>query len=510
MTGEKLIPLALKLSVFAMGLFLYLFITRNAPGWVQPAIMSTMALVYGIVYAITAISLLAALRRPGDSGTNGRTNLALFALILLTLLLLVYVFLESAVFDYYQPLSLYDEAIAALATWWVVLIVAGTALLLKHAQGRIVPLAAMAVLALWALATWPLAGALQWINQPQPGDAVDFHQHVFESGEDGYAVYRIPGLVLIPAGSALATGTRISNDRLVAFAEARRDGALDQGVIDLVVKISNDGGRTWGEQTIVCRNEHKGLRGKCGNPAPVFDNGSGKLCLAYNLSGTEKNGRWHSGHVMYSGDGGISWEAPRQVSDDNFIFGPGKGLQKARPPHPGRLLLPGYANGNALVMYSDDSGLNWNRGSGLPGSDETDVAELSEGRLYLNTRHHAPIARPPEPNGRQFSLSADGGETWSATEIDTALTTPVCQASVLSTRSGGLLFSNPAHNRSRVNMTLRHSPDGGANWDENMLIYPGPSGYSVLAEGSDGSAYLLYENGNMSYSERISLAVIMR
>ena len=33
---------------------------------------------------------------------------------------------------------------------------------------------------------------------------------------------------------------------------------------------------------------------------------------------------------------------------------------------------------------------------------------------------------------------------------------------------------------------------------------------SVLASGSDGGAYLLYENGNMAYSERISLAHITK
>ena len=136
------------------------------------------------------------------------------------------------------------------------------------------------------------------------------------------------------------------------------------------------------------------------------------------------------------------------------------------------------------------------------------MAELTDGSLYLATRHRAPISRAPEPNGRQFSISPDGGLSWTAKQVDTSLPTPVCQASVIAATDGSLLFSNPAHHRSRVRMTLRRSPDGGATWDKGVLVYPGPSGYSVLGQGSDGSVYLLYENGDMAYSDRISLARI--
>jgi hypothetical protein len=57
-------------------------------------------------------------------------------------------------------------------------------------------------------------------------------------------------------------------------------------------------------------------------------------------------------------------------------------------------------------------------------------------------------------------------------------------------------------------MTVRYSQDDGASWSSRLVVYPGPAGYSVLATGSDNAVYLLYENGNMAYSERISIARI--
>ena len=139
------------------------------------------------------------------------------------------------------------------------------------------------------------------------------------------------------------------------------------------------------------------------------------------------------------------------------------------------------------------------------------VAELADGRIYLTTRHNAPIARAPEPNGRLFSISTDGGASWpEETFLDEGLPTPVCQVSVLQASDGSLLFSNPAHRRSRVRMTVRNSDDSGTTWPRKVLVYPGPAGYSVLAQASDGDVFVLFENGNMSYSERISLARIPR
>ena len=78
---------------------------------------------------------------------------------------------------------------------------------------------------------------------------------VWRAGAGGYHTYRIP-VALATAGGAV-----------LAFAEGRRTGRGDAGDIDLLVKRSTDGGRTWGEALVVCDDGPH----TCGNPAPVVD-----------------------------------------------------------------------------------------------------------------------------------------------------------------------------------------------------------------------------------------------
>jgi sialidase-1 len=500
---QRILTALTNISTVTMLVFLYLFVSRNAPGLTSLYTIIAIAVAYGLLYLVAVGILLQALSR-GQTG-GGRTWLSRFALLIASLVL-VYVFIDATVTDYYQPLSLYDEAIGLLGLWWVMLIVQNCLGLFTN--GAITR--ALALLNMAALLAWPLAASLWWVNDPSAGENVANNIPVFVGGEDGYDIYRIPGLVSLPAGSTLANGDALASDRLIAFAEARRNGSLDTGVIDLVQKISDDGGSSWSEQAVVCRHERNGRRGKCGSPTPLFDQNTGRVILAYNLSGLESDSRKHSAHIVSSADGGVSWGEPQLLASDNFVFGPGKGIQKTRAPHAGRLLLPGYADDKAHVYFSDDHGDSWQRDPGLAGGNETDVAELSDGSLYLATRHIAPISRAPDPNGRLYSVSTDGGENWPPAKLDEALPTPVCQVSILTASDGGLLFSNPAHRQSRVRMTVRYSGDKGASWPWEVLVYPGPAGYSVLAQGSAGDIFVLYENGNMAYSERISLARIPR
>ena len=505
MSTRRALGLIAGLSTVAMVAFLVLFILRNAPGFSAPVTISTLAGLYGLLNAWACLVLLKALDRR-DKSTVTSPGLWRVA-ALLAAALLVYIFLDSAVTDYYQPLSLYNDAIAALATWWLLLVLLSALSVLPTASRAATR--ATAVMVLLAAAGWPLAASLSFINSPQVSNLSDINRHVFIGGKDDYAVYRIPGLTLIPAGSKLAAGNTLSNDRLLAFAEARRDGALDTGVIDLVLKISDDAGASWSEQAVICRHQQGKRRGKCGNPTPLFDAETGKLLLAYNLSGVNPGPLEHSGHLMVSEDAGESWGRARQIAGDNFVFGPGKGTRKLLAPGAGRLLLPGHVNNTAQLLYSDDNGNSWHRSAGVAGGNESDVSELSGGQLYLASRHAAPIAMAPEPNGRQFSISSDAGSSWLPGQVDTRLATPVCQVAIIRYGdSGGLLFSNPAHDTSRVRMTLRYSLDDGASWPHQILVYPGPAGYSVLATGSDNAVYLLYENGNMAYSQRISIARI--
>ena len=96
------------------------------------------------------------------------------------------------------------------------------------------------------------------------------HTDVFTSGQDGYAVYRIPAIETAPDGS------------LLAFAEARKynggDPGMDNNEIDLVLKRSTDAGRTWSAMRVI---EHAGERWSAANAATVVDRKTRRVWVLY-------------------------------------------------------------------------------------------------------------------------------------------------------------------------------------------------------------------------------------
>ncbi len=76
------------------------------------------------------------------------------------------------------------------------------------------------------------------VAHPQAAPASVEKINVFVSGREGYHTYRIPAII------------RAQNHDLLAFAEGRKSGSGDAGDIDLLLKRSTDGGRTWSAQKI--------------------------------------------------------------------------------------------------------------------------------------------------------------------------------------------------------------------------------------------------------------------
>lgn len=329
---------------------------------------------------------------------------------------------------------------------------------------------------------------------------------VFVAGQDGYHTYRIPSVIVTAKGTVLA------------FAEGRKSGRGDAGNIDLVLKRSTDGGRTWGPLEVMWDDGEN----TCGNPCPVIDAKTGTihLLLTHNLgkdneakivAGTSEKPRtvW----VSTSSDDGQTWTKPREITSSVtrpgwtwYATGPGIGIQLKS----GRLLIPCDSKSDlgktreSHVIYSDDSGATWNLGGVVgPNCNECQAVELADGRVLLNMRTYR------ASNRRLVAISNDGGKTFSEPKEDSVLIEPVCQASILRLPGAGILFSNPASTK-REKLTLRLSVDEGQSWAYSRELDPGPAAYSCLTVLPRGEIGCLYERGTKSPYEEITFAIVPR
>ncbi len=325
---------------------------------------------------------------------------------------------------------------------------------------------------------------------------------VFVSGTDGYHTYRIPALVISKAGT------------LLAFCEGRKTDRADHGDVDLLLKRSIDGGRTWGPQQLV-HEEGGAAKVTIGNACPVVDSSTGRVWLAF----TREN---RAVFLTHSDDDGKSWARPTEISSSAMdpawtwvATGPGNGIQMLQGKHRGRLVLPcdhrvgvhdaRNSRGHSHTLYSDDHGKTWQRGKPTDaGMNECAIAERSDGKLMLNMRSYR------GKNQRAVALSEDGGATWGAALDAPTLVEPVCQASLIriAPHQPGdkrLLFSNPASTR-RDRLTVRRSDDDGASWSALRVLHEGPAAYSNLAMLVDGTAVCLYECGVKDAYETITLS----
>ena len=305
---------------------------------------------------------------------------------------------------------------------------------------------------------------------------------------------RIPKLIAAADGSILAC--------------VRGGGAM---------RRSEDAGATWGE---VVELESAGCNA-------VVDQNTGDILLL----------RVPDAAVWRSRDHGKFWQKEEVTILPNLAGhgAPGHcpadgtaseaGITLRHGPHPGRLIVPVRvqppAGDNAqeywqynynTSVYSDDGGRTWQVGEPVQsGTGEGGLAELSDGRIYYNSRCHMAV-----DSRRRIAWSHDGGQRWVDWEVCDTLrevgepsyfkygTRPNygCNAGLarlpLATTNDRdvLLHSAPDNPGStRVRMTVWASFDGATTWTTKRLVYSGPSAYSSMTADEKGNVYVLFETG---------------
>ena len=280
------------------------------------------------------------------------------------------------------------------------------------------------------------------------------------------------------------------------------------------VRRSEDGGKTWGDEILV----GKGFMGG----GVTVDENTGDI-----LAFVEAHHPPAPLTVYRSTDHGKTWKGQKTVihPDRNgntpSMHMNEHGITLRHGEHKGRLLRPTrwYAGKNERArwpqhytnaIYSDDGGKTWRTSVPFPanGTGEATVAELSDGRIYYNSRRHC-APKGENPRRRWTAWSGDGGETWKDLLIcevlpdgdqvrDYGLMGGLVRLPVRG--RDVLIFSNIESPSGRHHGTVWASFDGGKTWPVKRLVYEGPFAYSSLNAGrpktpSEGWIFLQFEGG---------------
>ena len=340
---------------------------------------------------------------------------------------------------------------------------------------------------------------------------------VFPPGLNGIARYRIPGIVVTPKGTVLA------------YAEARKNSSSDWGEIEIHLRRSSDGGKTWEPSKQIAHvgtrlegNPRKKVGGEheqtVNNPVAIVDHETGAIEFLYCIN-------YAHCFSMRSTDDGLTWSQPVDITASFEPFrtkvdwkviatGPGHGIQIKS----GRLIVPiwlaygkegDHGPSAAGTIFSDDHGKTWLAGDlCLPNEgdynnpNETMITELSDGRVMLVSRSVS------KANRKLITTSPDGAQSWTKPYFHPQLWEPICMASIISYKAkpGTLIFSNPhtlsldkdgkevpAGRGKRQNLSIKLSHDNGETWPTSKTLESGPSAYSDLATLPDGTLLCLFE-----------------
>jgi hypothetical protein len=286
-----------------------------------------------------------------------------------------------------------------------------------------------------------------------------------------------------PDRSFIGPGTfRLENgDILMAAPWGRPPTNFEQLAATFPVPMlyrSTDGGRTWREQgRLKIEWPLKGMVSDQGISFLRLKDGRLAIVLPRHVEGLHGGG---VPAISFSSDDGATWSAAKMlIGEDAAYYVMNDRLIQLKS---GRLLVPvarkaGKHEGDkdeSLAMLSDDGGASWRLSRGRArldkprGMQEPCAIELADGRVRMLARTGA--------GSIHTSISADGGETWSAPE-PTTLESPCSSLTLRRAPDGRLVclynHATPLNEGAffpRTPLVYALSSDDGATWSAPVVI----------------------------------------
>ena len=375
----------------------------------------------------------------------------------------------------------------------------------------------------------------QELDLTSVGDPIDRGAMVFNAQsypylprDNGSRVYRIPAMIVADDGS------------IVVAADKRYNSHTDIGaghVIDIVIRRSTDGGKTWSDPITIAKGLGTADDDKCGYGDPSLVKGKdGKIyCLfvAGNLG--YFYGQKHIA-MSTSTDNGITWSSNENnppvdlfstgaLKNYNTVGEAGYGLYDYFVTSGRGLYIPEddilmylipaqtmtsatehTSDSQDYIFYSRDGGTSWyfSESPMVQGGDEAKIIQMNDGSLLGSIRKGG----PRRFNTATYSCNDDGktlsfnfGTQWDNNQLhqDSQNNQDILYYQRETTEGKTDVIFHSITTGNHANFKLFYSTDKGANWTEFLNVQTKGTRYVTMDKNpTNGSLYLFFEDQSLN------------
>ena len=330
--------------------------------------------------------------------------------------------------------------------------------------------------------------------------------------------YRIPGMTLNADGDIVITADRRYNSQ----------ADLGNHKIDVSLRRSHDGGRTWTPQQLIAIGDSATTDGFGYGDASLVRAKSGRLlCLSIGSKYWSFDGQGGL-TLTTSDDGGRTWSPVRNLRRKNFtdathnlvdsigffslFCASGRSLCTAD----GTIMAvaacldkKGDRTFSDYLLSSTDEGETWTLGPACAyhQGDEAKLVQMNDGSLLISSRK--------TKGNRGFNRGSSDGRQWQQQYDDPHMPANACNADILyysrsTQRQPDIMLHTGIITHDRHGLRLWMSIDEGHTWHPVTDIQQGGAAYSTMERLPNGDLAILYEDdsynaGNGYYINFVTL-----